>query len=63
MPGELLENARKHAEQAEPSIRAAALLRIAGVEATLDNSRARLTLLEGVDAARKLWKLRARSPT
>jgi hypothetical protein len=54
MPGELLENARKHAEQEEPSIRAAALLRIARVDATLDNSRARLTLLEGVDAA---WKL------
>lgn len=54
MPGELLENARKHAEQAEPSIRAAGLLRIARVEATLDNSRARLRLLEGVDAARKL---------
>jgi hypothetical protein len=54
MPDELLENARKQAEQADPSIRASALLRIARVEATLDNSRARGTLLEGLDAARKL---------
>jgi hypothetical protein len=54
MPDELLEIARNQAEQAEPSVRAAALLRIARVEATLDNSRARATLLEGLDAVRKL---------
>jgi hypothetical protein len=54
MPDELLENARKQAEQAEPSVRASALLRIARVESTLDASRARGTLLEGLDAVQKL---------
>jgi hypothetical protein len=54
MPDELLENARKQAEQAEPSVRASALLRIARVESTLDASRARRTLLEGLDAVQKL---------
>ena len=54
MPDELLENARKQAEQAEPSVRASALLRIARVESSLDASRARRTLLEGLDAVQKL---------
>ena len=54
MPDGLLENARKQAEQAEPSVRASALLRIARVESTLDASRARKTLLEGLDAVQKL---------
>jgi hypothetical protein len=54
MPDKLLESARRQAEEAEPSIRAAALLRIARVEATLDHSRALGTLLEGLDAVRKL---------
>jgi hypothetical protein len=54
MPDELLENARRQAEQAEPSVRASALLRIARVEATLDASRARRTLLEGLEAVQKL---------
>jgi hypothetical protein len=54
MLDELLENAHKQAEQAEPSVRAAALLRIARVESTLDASRARRTLLQGLDAVQKL---------
>ncbi len=54
MPDELLGNARKQAEQAEPSIRASALLRIARVESTLDASLARRTLLDGLDAIQKL---------
>ena len=54
MPDELLENVCKQAEQAEPSVRASALLRIARVESTLDASRALRTLLEGLDAVQKL---------
>jgi hypothetical protein len=54
MPDELLEDAREQAEQAEPSVRASALLRIASVESTLDASRALRTLLKGLDAVQKL---------
>jgi hypothetical protein len=49
-----LENARRQAELADPSVRAAALLRIARAEFAGDGSRARQTLLEGIDAVRKL---------
>jgi hypothetical protein len=51
---DLIEKARQQAEKAGPSVRVAALLRIARVEAHWDYSRARQTLLEGLDAAQKL---------
>jgi hypothetical protein len=54
MQNDLLEQARQQAEKAEASIRAAALLRIARVEAHGDHSRAREMLLEGLDAVQKL---------
>ncbi len=54
MQNDLLEQARQQAEGADASIRAAALLRIARVEAHADQSRARQTLLEGLDAVQKL---------
>ena len=54
MQDDPLEQARQQAEKAEASIRAAALLRIARVEAHGDHSRARQTLLEGLDAVQKL---------
>lgn len=54
MPEDLLENARRQTEKADPSVRAAALLRIARAESAADISRARRTLLEGLDAVRTL---------
>jgi hypothetical protein len=51
---DLLERARQQAEHADPSVRAAALLRIARVESAGAPSQARQTLLEGLDAVRKL---------
>jgi hypothetical protein len=56
MQNELLRQARQQAEEADASIRAAALLRIARVEAHGDPSRARQTLLEGLDAVQKLTR-------
>jgi uncharacterized C2H2 Zn-finger protein len=49
MPGDLLGSARRQAERADPSVRAAALLRIARAESAGDVSRARSTLLHGLD--------------
>lgn len=54
MEDDLLENARRQAEKADTSIRAAALLRIARAESTGDVSRRRRTLIEGLDAVQKL---------
>jgi hypothetical protein len=54
MQNDLLEQARRQAEEADASIRAAALLRIARVEAHGDHLRARQTLLEGLDTVQKL---------
>jgi len=54
MEDKLLENARLQAEKADTSIRAAALLRIARAGSAGDVSRARRTLLEGLDAVQKL---------
>jgi hypothetical protein len=54
MRDDLLENARQQAEQADTSVRAAALLRIARAESAGDGSRARQTLLEGLEAVQKL---------
>src|SRR5271170_1751629 len=54
MQNDLLEHARQQAEKADASILAAALLRIARVEAHGDHSRARQTLLEGLDGVQKL---------
>ena len=50
MQDDLLESARRQAEKGDPSIRAAALLRIARAEsAVVEGSRARSTLVEGLD--------------
>lgn len=54
MSDSLLETARQQAEQADLPVRAAALLRIARAEFAPDGSRARTTLLEGLDALRML---------
>lgn len=54
MPDDLLERARQQADKAGRSVRAAALLRIARAESTVDASRARQTLMEGVAAVRAL---------
>jgi hypothetical protein len=54
MEDELLENARRQAEKADTSICTAALLRIARAESAGDVSRAKRTLLEGLDAVQKL---------
>ncbi len=54
MEDDLLENARRQAEKADASIRAAALLRIARAESAGDLARARRTLLEALDAVQKL---------
>jgi len=54
MDGDLLTNARRQAEKADGSFRAAALLRIARAECSGDASRARTTLLEGLEAVQKL---------
>jgi hypothetical protein len=54
MPDDLLENTRRQAENADSSMRAAALLRIARAECAADVSRARRTLLEGLEVIRSL---------
>ena len=54
MLDDLLGTARRQAEKADPSVRAAALLRIARAESAGDVSRARRTLLEGLDVVRNL---------
>jgi hypothetical protein len=54
MPEDLLEHARRQAEKADSSMRAAALLRIARAECVADVSRARRTLLEGLAVTRSL---------
>ena len=54
MENDLLENARRQAEKADSSIRAAALLRIARAESAADLARARTTLLKGLDAVQAL---------
>ena len=54
MGEDLLEHARRQAEKADASIRAAALLRIARAESADDVSRARKTLLEVLDALHRL---------
>jgi len=54
MRDDLLGTARRQAENANPSMRAAALLRIARAETAEDVSRARKTLLEGLEVVRSL---------
>ena len=54
MSGDLLENARQQAEKAEPSIRAAALLRIARAESVANATQARTSLLEALEIIRSL---------
>jgi hypothetical protein len=54
MEDDLLEKARRQAEKADASIRAAALLRIARAESAGDLAQALRTLLEGLDAIQKL---------
>jgi hypothetical protein len=50
----LLDNARRQAEKADASIRAAALLRIARAESVGDLARPREVLFEGLEAIQKL---------
>jgi hypothetical protein len=52
MTDDLLEGARRQPEKADPSTRAAALLRIARVQSAADGSRAKSTLLEGLEIIR-----------
>jgi hypothetical protein len=54
MSDDLLGNARRQAEKAEPSTRAAALLRIARVEAVSNATQARASLLEALEIIRNL---------
>lgn len=54
MSGDLLEKARQQAEKAEPSLRSAALLRIARVEAVANATQARTSLLEALEIIRSL---------
>lgn len=54
MADNLLETAHRQAEQADPSVRAAALLLIARAQSATDVSQARQTLLEGLDAVQML---------
>jgi hypothetical protein len=54
MRDDLLEKARKQAKQSDSSVRAAALLWIARADSTVDASRARQTLLEGVQGVQTL---------
>jgi hypothetical protein len=49
MSDDLLENARQQAEKAEPSMRAAALLRIARAESVANATQARTSLLEALE--------------
>lgn len=60
MADDLLGSDRRQAEKADPSMRAAALLRIARAESAKNLSRARTTLREGLDLVRNLpgWKHR-----
>ncbi len=54
MPDDLLKRARQQAEQSDPPVRLAALLRVARVESVLDSARARQTLSLALDEARAL---------
>ena len=54
MPNELLIRAREQAERSDPSVRAAALLRIARVETVLDPDEARHTFERALEAVRRL---------
>jgi hypothetical protein len=54
MSDDLLANARQQAEKAEPSMRSAALLRIARVESVANASQARTSLLEALEIIRNL---------
>jgi hypothetical protein len=54
MPDDLLTYARRQAEKADPSVRAAALLRLARAESAADVGQATKTLLEGLEAVRGL---------
>jgi hypothetical protein len=54
MADDLLETAHRQAEKADPSVRAAALLRIARAQSAADALQARQTLLEGLDAVQTL---------
>lgn len=54
MSDDLLENARLQAEKAEPSMRAAALLRIARAESVANATQARTSLLEALEIIRNL---------
>src|ERR1700761_7499598 len=56
LPDLLLKNARQQAAVADPSVRAGAILRIARAESAGDVIRARKTLLEGLELARKLQR-------
>jgi hypothetical protein len=51
---DLLENARRQAVKAEPSMRSAALLRIARAESVADATQARTSLLEALEMIRNL---------
>jgi hypothetical protein len=49
MSGDLLEKARQQARKAEPSLRSAALLRIARAESVANATQARTSLLEALE--------------
>lgn len=51
---DLLAQAREHAERADPAVRAAALLRIARVQAASDPGQARATFVQGLEEIRRL---------
>lgn len=54
MSDDLLENARQQAEKAEPSLRGAALLRIARAESVANATQARTSLIEALEIIRNL---------
>jgi hypothetical protein len=54
MSDDLLEKARQQAEKAEPSMRSAALLRIARAESVANATQARTSLLEALEIIRNL---------
>jgi len=54
MPEGLLARAREQAERSDPSVRAAALLRIARIETKSDQDKARNTFQQAPEAARRL---------
>jgi len=54
MPDDLLVRAREQAERLEPRVRAAALLRIARVEAAFDREQARRTFEQGLEETRRI---------